>query len=97
MDADHILKVLADRREVIRRMGVRRLGLFGSMVRGQASDVSDLDFIVEFERKSFDTYMDLKAYLEDLFGLPVDLVLAETLKTRLRPAILKEALYAPGL
>jgi hypothetical protein len=55
-----------------------------------------LDFVVEFERKSFDAYMDLKFLLEDLFGCSVDLVLKEAIKPRLREAILGEAVHAPG-
>src|SRR5882724_2690409 len=46
---------------VIGRYGVRHLGLFGSGARGTAREGSDLDFVVEFETKSFDSYMDLKA------------------------------------
>jgi hypothetical protein len=53
--------------------------------------------VVEFEAKSFDAYMDLKAFLEGLFGRRVDLVLAEAIKPRLRAAILNEAVHAPGL
>lgn len=78
-------------------MGVRRLGLFGSAARGETTDASDLDFLVEFEKKTFDGYMDLKFLLESLFGCPVDLVIAETIKPRLRPFILKELVHAPGL
>jgi hypothetical protein len=45
----------------------------------------------------FDAYMDLKAYLENLFGCSVDLVLANTLKPRLREPIFNETIHAPGL
>lgn len=83
-------------REALRRLGVKRLGLFGSAARGEAGLASDLDFVVEFEHKSFDAYMDLKLLLEDLFSCRVDLVLADAIKPRLRPIILKEATYAPG-
>lgn len=94
---EDILRVLAENRETIRGFGVRRLGLFGSCARNEAIESSDLDFVVEFERKSFDAYMDLKAYLEDLFGRTVDLVLADTVKPRLRTVVLEEAVHAPGL
>jgi len=53
--------------------------------------------VVEFEKKSFDSYMDLKLFLEELFDRPVDLVLADAIKPRLRAAILREAIHAPGL
>ena len=94
---DEILKVLQEHRDEIRDYRVRRLGLFGSAARGEATETSDLDFVVEFEKKTFDAYMDLKAYLEELFGCRVDLVLAEVIKPGLREAILKETVHAPGL
>jgi len=94
---EQILETLEENREAIRSYGVRSLGLFGSYARGEGTANSDLDFIVEFERKSFDAYMDLKAFLEELFGCRVDLVLADAIKPRLRGAILGEAVHAPGL
>jgi uncharacterized protein len=92
-----ILSVLEQKKEDIQQFGVRRLGLFGSVVRGENTDLSDLDFLVEFDKKSFDSYMGLKHFLENLFGCSVDLVLADTLKPRLRERILGETVYAPGL
>ena len=71
---EEVLKVVKENREAISRYGVRRLGLFGSAARREATKTSDLDFVVEFEEKSFDAYMDLKAFLEELFDCPVDLV-----------------------
>lgn len=94
---DEILNTLQKHRDKVRGYGVRRLGLFGSCARGEATDTSDLDFVVEFERKSFDAYMDLKTFLEELFGCRVDLVVAEAIKPRLRETILAEAVHAPGL
>jgi uncharacterized protein len=96
---DEILQTLARHKVSIRAFGARRLGLFGSQARGEASAKSDLDFLVEFEpdAKSFDSYMGLKEFLEDLFGRKVDLVVAEVIKPRLREGILRETVYAPGL
>jgi len=92
-----ILKALGANEAKIKRFGVRSLSLFGSSVRGEDTPESDLDFVVEFEKKSFDSYMDLKLFLEELFDRPVDLVLADGIKPRLRAAILREAIHAPGL
>jgi predicted nucleotidyltransferase len=92
-----ILKTLEENREAIVRLGVRSLGLFGSAARGDSASGSDLDFLVEFERKSFDGYMDLKEFLEKLFRCPVDLVLADGIKPRLREAILRETVHVAGL
>jgi predicted nucleotidyltransferase len=94
---ERVLQTLAGNREAIRQFGVRSLGLFGSAARDQSTPASDLDFVVEFERNTFDAYMGLKEFLENLFDCPVDLVLAHTLKPRLRDPILRETVHAPGL
>jgi hypothetical protein len=94
---EEILNSLAANKEKIKSFGVRSLALFGSSARGDETTESDLDFVVELERKSFDAYMDLKFFLEDLFDRPVDLVLADSIKPRLRASILREAIHAPGL
>jgi len=96
-NSDEILKTLEKNREKIKSFGVRRLGLFGSAVRGEATEASDLDFVVEFEKKTFDAYMDLKEFLEELFGCKVDLIMKDAIKPRLREPILKETIYAQGL
>ncbi len=92
-----IFRALAANQTKIKGFGVRSLSLFGSCARGEETAESDLDFVVEFERKSFDGYMDLKFLLEDLFGKRVDLVPIDDIKPRLRAAILGEAIHAPGL
>jgi predicted nucleotidyltransferase len=97
MNRDAVLSVLAEHRDRIRSFGVRSLALFGSAATGAAEEGSDLDFLVEFEQKTFDNYMDLKAFLEDTFGCRVDLVIKEALKPRLREPILAAAVHAPGL
>jgi hypothetical protein len=94
---EQVLAKLSEERDNIRRFGVRSLGLFGSVARAENTSASDLDMLVEFDHKSFDAYMDLKAFLENLFNCPVDLVLANALKPRLREPILNETIHAPGL
>ncbi|MGB6063646.1 MAG: nucleotidyltransferase family protein [Desulfomonilaceae bacterium] len=97
INREQILKKLEENREAIRGLGVRRLGIFGSYARGEQSETSDMDFLVEFEKKTFDNYMDLKFFLEGLFGRSVDLVIAEAVKPRLRKPIFEETVYAQGL
>ena len=96
-NSQRILDTLSANEAKIKSFGVRSLSLFGSSVRGEDTSESDLDFVVEFEKKSFDAYMDLKLFLEELFDRPVDLVLADGIKPRLRATILREAIHAPGL
>jgi len=97
MTPHEILHKLEENRETIRGFGVRRLGIFGSYARGEQTEASDMDFLVEFEKKTFDNYMDLKFFLEGLFGRSVDLVIAEAVKPRLRTPIFEETVYAQGL
>ena len=79
-----------------RHHGVRRIGLFGSAVRGDATDRSDVDILVEFDGVTFDRYMDVKFLLEDELGRRVDLVTVGSLKPRLRERILREVEYVEG-
>ena len=96
LGAEQILDALRMNRAELHRLGVRRLGLFGSAARGEATETSDLDFLVEFEHKTFDAYMDVKELLERLFQRRVDLVVADAIKPQLRPRILQETIYAEG-
>lgn len=95
--ADQILHVLRAQGTQLQSLGVRRLGLFGSAARGEATDASDLDFLVELDHKTFDAYMDVKELLERLFERRIDLVMAEAVKPQLRSRILQETIYAEGL
>jgi predicted nucleotidyltransferase len=94
---EELLKVIEGNSAAIRGFGVRRLALFGSCARGEDKPTSDVDVLVDLETKTFDAYMDLKFFLEDLLHRPVDLVLESALKPRLRAGILKEAIHASGL
>ena len=96
LTADGILGALAEHRERIKSLGVRRIGVFGSFARGEESDI---DILIEFKEggRSFDTYMDLKFFLEDLFGRRVDLVDRDAIKPALAPHILRSVRYVPGI
>ena len=80
----------------LRDYGVARFGLFGSFVRGQQTRESDIDILVEFEegRKSFDNFISLAFFLEELLGRKVDLVTPESLSPHIGPHILREVEYA---
>lgn len=92
-----VLETIHRNVDALRKCGVRRLGIFGSAARNQVRPGSDLDFVVKLDRKSFDAYMDVKYFLERLFNRPIDLVLEDAIKPRLRPIIMKEVIHAAGL
>jgi uncharacterized protein len=77
----------------IQALGVVRLALFGSVLRGEASPGSDVDLLVEFApgAKSFDAFMALGDLLEDRLGRAVELVTPEALSPFIGPRILAEA------
>ena len=92
-----ILDVLDQNRAHLRALGVRRIGLFGSFVRGEQSPDSDIDLLVEIdpERKTFDTFMELSLFLEQVLQHRIELVTVESLSPYLGPHILREVEYAP--
>ncbi len=94
---EHVLSLIRGHQDQIRSRGVRRLGLFGSFVRGQASEDSDIDILVEFEtgHKTFDSFIDVALFLEELFGRRVELVTPEALSPYIGPRILQEVEYVP--
>ena len=89
MDKQVILKRLSDKVEEIRkRFSVNTLSIFGSAARGEMADGSDIDILVAFDqRASFDLFMDLKFYLEELLETSVDLVTDKALRPQVRQAI----------
>ena len=80
-------------REIRERYGVRRIGVFGSFVRGDQKEESDIDVLVEFDEPTFDNFMNLSFYLEELFGRKVDLVTTKGLSPYIRPIVEKEVIW----
>ena len=76
-----IFEQLQSHKAEIRAFGAARIGLFGSYVRNQQNENSDIDLLVEFEvgKKTFRNYMGLYYYLEELMKQKIELVTWETL------------------
>lgn len=92
---EEILRFLKNhKQELSERFTVRRIGLFGSYLHDGAGDESDVDILVDLAQPTFDNYMDLKFFLEDCLSKPVDLVLADSVKPRLKHIIASEVSYA---
>lgn len=77
-------------REQIEALGVRRLAVFGSVVRGEAGPDSDIDLLVEFdpEKKTLRHFMSLSFLLEEVFQRRIELVTMEALSPYIGPHIL---------
>lgn len=92
MRRDKIVAVLDEHRAELKSSGVKSLRLFGSVARDEASAVSDVDLLVEFDRTpTFSGYMKLRIFLEDLLGVRVDLVTETGLSERVRPHVERDA------
>lgn len=84
----------AHKQIIIERFGVKHLALFGSTVRDEAREDSDLDVLVEFlGGENYRNYFDLLFYLEDHLHCEIDLVSRDAVRPQLKPYIEKEALY----
>lgn len=90
-----IVSVFRQHQQQLRLLGVERLGLFGSFVRGEQKPDSDVDILVEFEhgQRTFDHFMELSFLLEDVLGRRVELVTPESLSPYIGPYILQEVEY----
>jgi len=90
-----VLKLLLKNKKNLEKFGVNRFGLFGSFVRDCATKNSDVDILVEFypEQKTFNNFMDLAFFLEDLLGRKIDLITLESLSPHIGKKILQEVEY----
>ena len=73
---------------------VSRIGIFGSYVRGEQTEDSDVDLLVEFSAPVGWEFIDLKSRLEEILGLRVDLVTVPALRPEFRDDVLNEVVYA---
>lgn len=91
-----IRRLLAQHKAELRsRFGVRRLAVFGSFARDEATPLSDVDILVELERPLGWEIVDLHDYLEEVLGVQVDLVTEGALqrKPRLWESIRRDLIY----
>ncbi len=96
MQREEIVGRLTNHWHQIKKFEVKSLALFGSLARGDSQPGSDIDILVDFDGPAtFDRYMDLKFFLEDLLGRSVDLVTRKALKQRVASSVERDAIYVP--
>ena len=80
--------------EISKTFGLKEIGLFGSVVRSEQKEASDIDILIEPAKPmGLFEFVGLKNYLSDILGVKVDLVMKRALKPRIGKRILKEVLY----
>jgi len=94
LQKESILDILQQNQATLKQFGVAKLAIFGSTVRGEATENSDIDILVSFEKTpTSKDYFGLQFFLEDLLEKPIDLVTDKSLRKELRPHIEKELIY----
>lgn len=95
LSIEHLEALLRKNMNNIKNYGVLRLGIFGSYSKGHPSEDSDIDILISFEldMKTFDNYIDLKFFLEELLNKKIDLVIEENIKAELKEEILRSVHY----
>jgi len=95
LSKEDIFKLLKQNKAKLKNHNVKKIGLFGSVLRGEYSNESDIDLIVEFDegKKNYDNFIELVFLLEGLLQRKIDLLTIEALNPYMRPKILKEAYF----
>jgi len=95
MTRDEFFDRIEAHRAELNHAGVRRVGVFGSVARGDAGPDSDVDILVEFDvLPDLYEFSALRDRLAEILGRPVDLTTPHALKPRLRSLVLAEVRYA---
>jgi hypothetical protein len=90
LSSKDILKILQKNHDILKKYRVKKIGLFGSFVRDEASKKSDIDLLVDFEEKTFDNFIELAFELEKVFNRKVDLLTEEGVSPYILPYIKNE-------
>jgi len=90
-----IEKIVKENKVVLaKQFKVKEMGIFGSIVRGEGKETSDVDILVEFKEPiGFFKFLELEEYLSDIIGRKVDLVSKKALKPRIGKHILREVVF----
>jgi len=86
-----IKRILArHKKELKERYGVKEIAIFGSFVRGEAKEGSDLDILVEFDKvPDLLKFIEVEEYIESLLGIKVDLVRKSVIRKEIKDKVMK--------
>jgi predicted nucleotidyltransferase len=97
MDRNTVIETLRKREQELRELGVRHIALFGSLARGEATDSSDIDILLDLQPDApigIFEYVGLTQFIADLFPVRVDVANHARLKPHVRPHAEREAINA---
>jgi len=90
LNKEEINKIILENKNILKKYSVKTIDLFGSYVRNEQREDSDIDFFVDFEKPTFNNYMDLIFSLENLFKKKISIITPGSLSPYLKPYIEKE-------
>ncbi len=95
LSKEDIFKLLKQNKAKLKNHNVKKIGLFGSVLREEHTNESDIDLLVEFDegKKNYDNFIELVFFLESLLQRKIDLLTIEALNPYMKPKILKEAYF----
>ena len=93
MDKRKIKQLIRDNNHLFAKYSIRKLGLFGSVVRNEQTRRSDVDVLVDFKKPTFRNFISLSRDLEQIFHRKVDLVTLKSLHRFIKANVLKEVEY----
>jgi uncharacterized protein len=90
-----IFETLDNNKNKLQKLGVSRMGVFGSFIRNEQTNLSDIDLLVEFAKgeKNFHNFINTANFMESILGRKVDLVTPESLSPYIGPHIMKNIQY----
>jgi predicted nucleotidyltransferase len=92
---DEVVEKIRAHYDELQRFGVQSISVFGSVARGEAGPESDVDLLVDLRRGvTLFGFIDLRDYLQELLGVPVDLTTTDALREQIRDTVLAEAVRA---
>jgi len=95
---EEILATLREQKDFLHeKFFVKRIGIFGSFARNEATEKSDIDFLVSFEEGNLDYYLirrNLSDFLSNKFKRSVDVALENAIKPYYKDVVFKQAVYA---
>ncbi len=89
-----IIRILNKNRNIIEKeFSVEKIGIFGSYAKGIQTESSDIYILVEFKNPTYDNFINLAFYLENLFGKRIDLITVKGLSPYIYPFVAKEVIW----
>lgn len=94
-EINQIFKHILEHKKSIKRYGIKRIGIFGSIARGDTKPSSDIDLLVEFDpqQKTYKNFIASSELLERVLNRQIDLVTPQALSPYIKPYIDKEIKY----